>query len=98
MTDRIINIKEHLDRKDLELILEVNRKAIEIETEVANQNEDIITDLEIVKKNNVEFKEKLEKLIKQSEDAAKDLFRIQVLFVTGVLGLIMQIIQLFLRK
>lgn len=98
MPDRIININDHINRKDLELILEVNRKAIEIETEVADQNEEIITRLDASQKREEELDNKLEKLIKQSDEANKDLFRIQVLFVTGLLGLVIQIIQIFAHK
>ena len=36
-------MEKGLNKKDLEIILEVNRKAIEIETEVADQNEEIIS-------------------------------------------------------
>jgi hypothetical protein len=98
MTERIINISEHFNKKDLELILEVNRKAIEIETEVANQNEEIISRLDDSQKREEELDAKMDKLIKHSEEANKDLFRIQVLFVTGLLGLIIQIIQIFAHK
>lgn len=31
-----------IDKRDLELILEINKKSIELETEVANQNEEVI--------------------------------------------------------
>ncbi len=72
---------ENLNKKDLEIILEVNRKAIEIETEVADQNEEIISLLNY-------NKEKIDKM-------EKDIFKIQVLFITGILGLIIQLIQLF---
>lgn len=98
MTEKIINISEHFNKKDLELILEVNRKAIEIETEVANQNEEIISRLDDSQKREEELDAKIDKLIKHSEEANKDLFRIQVLFVTGLLGLIIQIIQIFAKK
>jgi len=98
MSDRIININDHINRKDLELILEVNRKAIEIETEVADQNEEIITRLDASQKREENISAQLEKLLKQSDEANKDLFRIQVLFVTGLLGLVIQIIQIFAHK
>src|SRR5271154_4748845 len=96
--DKIINITDHINKKDLELILEVNKKSIEIETEVAAQNEEIIEHLNNSQKKDEKFDEKLDKLIKLSEDANKDLFRIQVLFVTGLLGVVFQIIQIFTRK
>lgn len=98
MTEKIINITEILNKKDLEVILEVNKKCIQIETEVAAQNEEIIGHLTDSQKKDEEFEEKLDKLIKLSEEANKDLFRIQVLFVTGLLGVIFQIIQIFTHK
>lgn len=98
MADKIINITDHVNKRDLELILEVNKKAIEIETEVADQNEEIIQRLDINQKREEYIEEKIEKLLKQSEEMTKDLFRIQVLFITGILGLVIQIVQIFMHK
>jgi len=89
---------ENVKKQDLELILEVNRKAIEIETEVADQNEEIIEALSDIKKVQEKHDEKIDKLVKQSEDTNKDLFRIQVLFITGLLSLVIQVFQIFLKK
>ncbi len=89
---------ENVRKADLELILEVNKKAIEIETEVADQNEEIIEALSDIKKAQEKQDEKIDKLVKQSEDTNKDLFRIQVLFVTGLLSLVIQVLQIFLKK
>jgi hypothetical protein len=98
MVDKIVNISDHINKKDLEIILEVNRKAIEIETEVAEQNEDIITLLNDSKKRQEDLEKKVEKLIQQSDETNKDLFKIQVLFVTGLLSLVIQVIQMFVKK
>jgi len=94
-----------LKRKDLDLILEVNKKAIEIETEVAEQNEEIIKSLDTIQNNQGDIdkklddhSEKLEKLIKQTDETNKDLFRMQVLFITGLITLIAQIVEIFLKK
>lgn len=96
---------DNLKKRDLDLILEVNKKAIEIETSVVEQNEDIIAQLDDIEKSNSERDLKLdkiieqgEKLIKQGDENSKDLFRIQVLFVTGLLSLVMQILQIFFLK
>lgn len=98
-------INDNIKKSDLDLILEVNKKAIEIETGVVEQNEEVINRLDSIEKSNVERDAKLdkvieqgEKLIKQSEENSKDLFRIQVLFVTGLLSLVMQILQIFFLK
>lgn len=95
-------INDNINKKDLDLILEVNRKAIEIETAVADQNEEIISLLNKNKDKTEEFfkktEEKIDKINKYSEEISKDLFRIQVLFFTGLLSLVFQIIQFFLKK
>lgn len=99
MTDKIVNINEHiLNKKDLEIILEVNRKVIEIETEVVDQNEEIINLLTESKKLGEELDKKMDKLIDQSDETNKDLFKIQVLFITGLLSLVIQVIQIFIKK
>ena len=89
---------DQFNKKDLEIILEVNKKAIEIETAVTDQNEEIIGLLNDNQKSHEEIEKKLDKLLEQAEDTSKDLFKIQVLFVTGLLALVAQIVQIFLRK
>ena len=89
---------DQFSKRDLEIILEVYKKAIEIETAVTDQNEEIIGLLNDNQKSHEKIEEKLDKLIEQAEDTSKDLFKIQVLFVTGLLALVAQIIQIFLRK
>lgn len=107
MVEKLNN--ENVKKKDLELILEVNKKAIEIQTEVVEQNEDIINSLSDIAKTlsdhivsddkiQDELTKKIDKLIEKSDEANKDLFKIQVLFITGILALVAQIIQIFLRK
>jgi hypothetical protein len=92
------DLSESLNRRDLEVILEVNKKAIEIETGVADQNEEIISLLNQGKEKQQEMDGKLDKAIKQNDDLSKDLFKLQVLFITGVLSLIVQVVQIFLKK
>ncbi len=98
MSDKIIKMDERLNKKDLEIILEVNRKAIEIETEVADQNEDIIKLLSENKEKQEHIEEKLDELLTNSEEIDKDLFKIQVLFITGLLSLVVQIVSIFIKK
>lgn len=96
--ERIIPLAERVNKKDLEIILEVNRKAVEIETAVADQNEEIISLLNDNQKTQERIEEKVDKIIKQSEETSKDIFKMQVLFITGLLALVAQIIQIFLKK
>ena len=105
MADKNIPISEQLNKKDLELILEVNKKAIEVETEVAEQNEEIIDLLNATKSSQEKFADRMEDIEEQVDEISektekihKDIFKIQVLFVTGLLSLIVQIIQMFLKK
>ena len=96
--DRFIPLADQVNKKDLEIILEVNRKAVEIETAVADQNEEIIGLLNDNQKSHEKIEEKLDKLIDSADETSKDLFKIQVLFVTGLLALVAQIIQIFIKK
>ena len=96
---------ENINKKDLELILEVNNKAIEIQTTVIDQNEEVIELLNSAKESDDkhgkmtdQINDKLDKLIKQSEELSKDIFKMQVLFITGLIGLFAQVVQLFLKK
>ncbi len=94
----IDNKPDSINRKDLELIFEVNKKAIEVQTAVAEQNEDVMQLLNNNRDSNADIHKKLDKVIKQSDDTAKDIFKLQVLFITGLLSLVVQIIQIFLKK
>lgn len=95
MNDRL---NENIKKQDLAFILEVNKKAIEIQTEVAEQNEEVITALTDIKKVQADQGKIIDKILSQSDEANKDLFRIQVLFVTGLLSLVIQVIQMFANK
>jgi hypothetical protein len=92
------DLSETLNKKDLEIILEVNKKAIEIETGVADQNEEIIDILIKNKDHQEEVITKLDKIIKQGDEISRDIFKLQVLFITGLLSLVVQVIQIFLKK
>ncbi len=97
MADRI-SLNENLNKKDLNLILEVNRKAIEIETTVADQNEEMMTLLNKCREKQDKTEEKIDKILRQTEDLNKDIFKLQVLFVSGLLSLVIQIVQIFIKK
>ena len=89
---------EQINKRDLDVILEVNRKAIEIETSVADQNEEIIDLLNNIKDTQKNVEEKSFKLNDKLDELSKDMFKLQVLFVTGLLSIIAQIISVFLHK
>lgn len=105
MANEILNVNEYINKKDMDLILEVNRKTIEINAAVADLNEEILDALNDIKSQNEksaqqkkEMEAKIDKLVKQSEDTGRDLFKIQVLFLTGVISIIIQVVQIFLKK
>lgn len=111
---------ENINRKDFDLILEVNRKAIEIETERVDleserveQNDKIIELLKNSDRNSKDIESKIDKTFSDLDEKIdetlvsvenletkilgieRDLFKIQVVFLSGVISLIIQIIQLF---
>jgi len=92
------DLSEQLNKRDLEIILEVNKKAIEIETNVADQNEEIIGSLSDIKDKQKELDTKADKITKQNDELSKDIFKLQVLFVTGLISLVIQVIQIFLKR
>ena len=96
MAERPTN--ENLNKKDLDLILEVNKKAIEIETAVADQNEEVLSLLSKIKEKQDKSDEKIDKIFLKSEELTKDVFKLQVLFISGLLSLVIQIIQIFVKK
>lgn len=104
MSDKIIDIEDRIERRDLELILEVNKKAIEIETSVVEQNEEIIAHLDNISSNQEKLIENQDKLIEQNEKLLeandkieRDLFKTRVLYIGGLLTIVAQIIQTFVR-
>jgi hypothetical protein len=101
MSDQRISshdLSDQLNKRDLEIILEVNKKAIEIETCVADQNEEIISILSEIKEKQKEIDVKADKIAKQNDELSKDIFKLQVLFVTGLISLVIQVIQIFLKR
>ena len=103
--EKSVHPDERLTSRDVDLILEVNRRAIEIHSAVSEQNESIINRL-AENKERIEkvldkidrISEKSEKTSKQIEDMNKDIFKIQILFATGIASLIIQLIQMFFKK
>jgi hypothetical protein len=93
-----VSLNDSIKKNDLELILEVNRKAIEIETTVADQNEEMMTLLNKCREKQDKTEEKIDKLLKQTEDTGKEIFKLQVLFVSGLISLVIQIVQIFMKK
>ena len=66
MNENIKNKSDLISKQDLETILQVNKKSIEIETEVASQNEEILEFLEnnqkLIQDIDLKIDKKLEKI------------------------------------
>lgn len=102
------NDKSHKDNiitsTELDYILEVNRKSIQIHTEVAHQNEDILdkldkltTKMESIEKLSEESNKTLvgpQKMEERVENIDKNLFRLMILLGSMGIGLIIEIIKL----
>jgi hypothetical protein len=94
---------EQFKKEDMNLILEINKKAIEIEAEVASQNEEIIDTLNTnkTKIDSIERKVDFEsatliEVKKLTEEISKSFFEIKVIFAGGIFATILQIIGLIL--
>jgi hypothetical protein len=96
--DKIINMNDHLHKKDLDLILEVNKKAIEVEMAVADQNEELIGSQNDIKENQEKIIEIVKEINNGIREQDKEIYKLQILYVMGFLTLIAQIIQIFLKK
>lgn len=82
---------DNLSKSDFDTILEVNRKTIEVQLEVSDQNEKIIEGLDANQKADAD-------IIKRIDDLDKKMFKIEVLLASGLISLIIQLIQIFTKK
>jgi hypothetical protein len=105
--------KDNVTNNEMDIILEVNRKAVEIHTEVGRQNEDILEDLGNKEKSIEALDGKLDKIFEvvsetnraisesikdKVDDIEKNLFRlIAILSAIGV-GTIITIVHEFVSK
>lgn len=102
---------KQLDKDDIDLLLEVNKKAIELQTEISNQYEEIIdaieemddetsqnkVNLEKLIDINKDFEIGLEKLSKDVKEIKDSMFKTGVLVSAGIVSIIIQIIEIFLH-
>lgn len=88
----------NLDEKDLEKIIAVNVKSVEIQNHVASQYEEVKKNTGDIASSVKKLEEKTSTIEKKSEEISRELFQLKVLLVSGVFSLIIQIIQIFLKK
>lgn len=87
-----------ISKSEIETILDVNRKAIELHTEVSNQYEEIVDGLENNSNKLTKIEDELKSISKNIEKIDRDLFKISVLMSSGIITLILTIIQMFIKK
>jgi len=88
----------NLDEKDIEKILAVTAKSIEIQNHVASQYEDIKKNTSESVSSYKKIEEKIAIIEKKVEEISREIFQLKVLFATGMLSLVIQIIQIFVKK
>lgn len=86
-----------IDKSDLETILKVNNKAIEIQSEISEQYETIVEDADSIKKKIETIGERMVEMKSEIKEINKSQFKILVLLSAGVLNLIVQILA-FIKK
>ena len=105
MPQDIMNVTEYIYKRDIDMMMQVNSKAVELQAAVADQNEEIIEMLKDILKQNErmsnshkDMDKDLAKIVKANEDLAKDLFKFQILAISGFVAIILQIVSAFLKK
>lgn len=89
--------QENLQRSDLDEIIEVNNKAIELHNEIADQYEEIIGYLDTIKLNQTYILKSIGEIEKDVNDVEKSQTKIIILLGTGIFGAIIQVLFLFLK-
>jgi hypothetical protein len=90
-----------LQKSDLETIIKVNNKSIELHTEISEQYETIIEATETIVKAVNESqcnKSDIQEIKAEIKEINKTQFKIWILLTSGIASLIIQIISLFLVK
>lgn len=94
-----------LDKSDIDTIIKVNNKAIELQTEVSDQYEELISNFSdnlssTEKSQDIQTKilDEIKEIKKEVVDINKLQFRILLLLSTGMISLIIQVITLLVKK
>ena len=89
--------EEILQKADIDTILSVNKKAIELYTENSEQNEEIIEYLSSIKSDTKELVEKQKDIANEIKTIERAQFKLMVLLGSGIVSLIIQFIQLLAK-
>lgn len=98
MSDLFKNKDDRISKHDIDVIMEVNKRSIQVQTEVMAQNEDIADELSDIKKSQICQDKKIDKLVKNSEDFSKELFQMKTLLLTSFVNIILQVISFLIKK
>jgi tetrahydromethanopterin S-methyltransferase subunit G len=82
--------EDNITASDLEYIIDVNKKAVEIHVEVVKQQEQVLTALE-------EIEEKIDSLTEKQSEIDKNMFRLVIILSGAGIGTLFSIIQSFLH-
>lgn len=77
----------NLDEKDIEKILAVNAKSVEIQNHVAGQFDEIKKNGTEIVASSKKTEEKISVIEKKIEEISREIFQLKVLFATGMLSL-----------
>lgn len=89
--------EETLQKADIDTILSVNKKAIELYTENSEQNEEIIECLSSIKNDTKTLAEKQKDMADEIKTIERAQFKLLVLLGSGVVSLVLQLIQLLAK-
>jgi predicted nucleic acid-binding Zn-ribbon protein len=82
-------------RGDIDTILEVNKKAIELHTEISDQYEEIIATQNKMIASQTKIDDDIKAIKKDMDELNKSQFKIILLLSTGIISLIIQLVAAF---
>jgi hypothetical protein len=95
---------EILHKSDMEEVISVNTKAIELHTEISEQNEEVIsllgnlnTKMDKIIIHQDSIGEKQREIYKEVKDIERNQFKVLILLSTGIVSLIIQLISLLAK-
>jgi len=81
-----------LQRADIDTIIQVNNKAIELQTEISDQYEEIISTVESMSHTNHKILDEVREMNKEIKEINKLQFKIMLALGSGFVSLIIQVL------
>lgn len=85
----------NLQKSDIETIIQVNNKAIELQNEISDQYEDILSTMTRISMRQDNIERDIVEIRKESKEIAKTQFKVLVILSSGIVSLIFQIFNMF---